>query len=142
WAAGTPGIVCSTFIWLAAQRALHGLTPHVYLDRDPQTPTGSGARQQMAQPRIDGLYHYGEDERKRSGQALHDWIAEKVERVFKQTADKEIPALARFGVGMVIGIITGAIAGPVGGAAAAAFTALALSPATMTDLTMGLTQMP
>jgi hypothetical protein len=46
WAAGTPGLVCSTFVWLAVQRAVAGLVPHLLLDQGHTSPQSGIGRAQ------------------------------------------------------------------------------------------------
>lgn len=141
WAAGTPGIVCSTFVWLAAVRALADLHPSLFLDQDEQLPQDGSARAQPP-PKVDGLFTYFESERATAGVGLHDWIVDSIERTVKQAIDEGWPMLARIGAGVLVGILTGVIAGPAAGVVAGAVAAAALSPATMDEIAIGLTQMP
>ena len=55
WAAGTPGIVCSTFVWLAAQQATARLVPQLLLDQDHTSPRSGAGRTQTVLATIDGL---------------------------------------------------------------------------------------
>lgn len=142
WAAGTPGIVCSTFVWLAATRALADLRPRLFIDRDPLTPHDESARAQHAKVDIDGLFAYAKQERIDAAAGLHDWIVSDVQKTVKQKVDDQWPILGRFGVGALIGMITGLVVGPAAAAELAAMAAAGLSPAELNDIVIALTQMP
>ena len=109
WAAGTPGLVCSTFVWFAARHALDPLNPPLRLDRDPNLPQAAGAHGQVGPNQEDGLFVYHEAERQRSGAGLHDWIVDTVRATVKQQVDAQMTTLARVGIGMLVGVLTGAI---------------------------------
>ena len=133
WAAGTPGIVCSTFVWLAAQQATAGLVPQLLLDQDHTSPRSGAARMQTVLATIDGLYEYHVGERTDSANALHDWIVTTVRGVVKRRADAQLTGLARVGIGAAAAAVAGAPWGLLGAT---------LSPADATDLVIGLTDMP
>lgn len=133
WAAGTPGLVCSTFIWFAARRALTGLVPQIRLDQNTTSPTSGAARMQTVGMVLDGLYEYHEPERIASAEALHAWIVATVRHIVKQRADDALPGLTRIGIGAAAGAFAGAPWGLLGAT---------LSPADATDIVVGLTEMP
>ncbi|HEX6687236.1 MAG TPA: hypothetical protein VF085_01060 [Solirubrobacterales bacterium] len=96
WAAGTPGIVCSTFVWLAATRALSGLSPQLLLDHDSHSPEDGTAREQVGAPKIDGLYAFFEPERAAAAAGLHGWIVNKVGESVRERIEK-LPIVSRVG---------------------------------------------
>jgi hypothetical protein len=130
WAAGTPGLVCSTFVWFAARQTLAGLVPQIRLDRDALLPTSEAGRAQT-DSFVDGLYAYHVPERSKSASALSEWIGDKVKTVVKQRADDQITGLARIGIAAAAGAIAGA-----------PWLGLTLSPADAEQLVEGLTKMP
>jgi hypothetical protein len=130
WAAGTPGLVCSTFVWFAARQAVAGLVPQIRLDRDASLPTSEAGRAQTDNF-VDGLYAYHVPERSKSVSALSEWIGDKVKTVVKQRADDKITGLARVGIAAAAAAVAGA-----------PWLGLTLSPSDAGQLVEGLTNMP
>jgi hypothetical protein len=132
WAAGSPGIVCSTFIWLAAQNAMRGLVPPLHIGDKVGSPE-EAAHQQTGVPTFDGLYQYSELERAQSAEDLYNWAHDKVTAIVKQKVDKAYPTLARIGLSALLNAAIGGPAGLIG---------LGFSPEVAAALVGLLTDMP
>ena len=131
WAADTPGLVCSTFIWAAARNAIRGLVPGLRMEYGPFTH-GEDLRASAPKP-IDGLYQYLEPERLVSAQNLYDWIVNDVRVVVKQKVDDLYPNSRRYGLAALMLLM---VSGP------AALLVLGITSADMESLTELLTKMP
>ncbi len=135
WAAGTAGLVCSSFLWAAVQRA-NAQLPHLVLEGE----STESADELLGTPPIDGLYRYPENQRQDAAQALYDYlensVRKEVREQLKALEEKYsfVATLSTYGLAALVALVTG----PVGAAAAI----LGTTPNRIADLALLLNDMP
>jgi hypothetical protein len=136
WAAGTPGLVCSSFVWAAVQRASAQRNPKLLLEGG----VAERPDELLPTPVVDGLYRYTVEERRRAAEGLVEYLIERTRTSaregIEQTAQEAewLVKLLQYG--------TAALALLLAGPTAAVVLALGCDPSDVADLVLAFNDMP